>query len=147
MEKEFDGVFGDKERKRLRLRRLMLGLSLYGLASQLGVHWSTLWKWEQGMIAQVQPRHRRVVAQFLNGDSLPQTRPGAPQEQPDSLTMAAPQLRNCLRQFSATCRVLSDAPRLQAQLVEQTLALVDRILAQLLAAELPKNMLTPVHHP
>ena len=141
MEKEFKGVFGAAERERLRMKRMMLGMSLYGLASQLGVHWTTLWKWEQGMISQVQPRHRRIVEQFLNGDGLPQERSAAPwADGSDSQAMSSPQLRNCLRGFCATCRILSDAPRLQAQLVEQALEKVDQLLARLLTAELSSEV-------
>ena len=148
MEKEFEGVFGVAERERLRMRRMMLGMSLYGLASQLGVHWTTLWKWEQGMISQVQPRHRRIVAQFLNGDGLPQEWPAVRRlDNPDVLATPSPQLRNCLRSFCATCRILADAPHLQAQLVEQTLETVNRLLARLLSAELPAEVINPALHP
>ena len=144
MEKEFEGVFGAAERERLRMRRMMLGMSLYGLASQLGVHWTTLWKWEQGMISQVQPRHRRIVAQFLNGDGLPQERSAARRlDHSDSPATDSPQLRNCLRNFCATCRILADAPHLQAQLVEQALETVNRLLARLLTAELPTEVIAP----
>ena len=138
MEKEFDGVFDAAGRERLRLKRMMLGMSLYRLASQLGVHWTTLWKWEQGMIAEVQPRHRRIVAQFLYGDGVPAARQdhGAL----DRLATDSPSLRNCLRNFCATCRILSDAPHLQAKLVGQALETVNRRLAQLLATALPTEV-------
>ena len=66
-ETEFDGVFTEWVRLRLRQHRKELGLSLAGLGAKLGVDWSTVRKWETGATRRCHPSMVPVIGDFLCG--------------------------------------------------------------------------------
>ena len=66
-EAEFDGVFTEWVRLRLRQHRRELGLSLAGLGAKLGVDWSTVRKWEMGATRRCHPSLIPVIGDFLRG--------------------------------------------------------------------------------
>ena len=66
-ETEFDGVFTEWVRQRLRRHRVELGLSLAGLGTKLGVDWSTVRKWETGETRRCHPSLVPVIGNFLRG--------------------------------------------------------------------------------
>ena len=66
-ETEFDGVFTEWVRRRLRRHRVELGLSLAGLGTKLGVDWSTVRKWETGETRRCHPSLVPVIGNFLRG--------------------------------------------------------------------------------
>ncbi len=66
-EAEFDGVFTEWVRLRLRQHRKELGLSLAGLGAKLGVDWSTVRKWETGATRRCHPSMVPVIGDFLCG--------------------------------------------------------------------------------
>ncbi|MBO4620937.1 MAG: helix-turn-helix transcriptional regulator [Victivallales bacterium] len=60
--------FDDQTRMRLRRHRQSLGLSYSALGRFLGLHGSTLQKWENGAIRKCSLRHQKILTRFLHGD-------------------------------------------------------------------------------
>ena len=65
---DFTVVFTEQTRRRLRERRLALGLTYERLADALGINGSTLRKWESGTTRRCSLFCRPLVADFLSGD-------------------------------------------------------------------------------
>ena len=64
----FQGQFDPQTCAEFRRKRLALGLSYCALGRFLGVHWSTIRKWENGLICQCSLHFRKRIAGFLRGD-------------------------------------------------------------------------------
>ncbi len=64
---EFDGRITPAVSRRLRSRRIALGLSYERLAEALGVSWSTLRKWELGECCRCTAPMQEILADFLDG--------------------------------------------------------------------------------
>ena len=64
----FRGTFTEATRLELHQRRQALGLSYCARSRFLGVHWSTIRKWEVGKIHHCSEHFRRRVAKFLRGE-------------------------------------------------------------------------------
>ena len=64
----FKGFFDESTRHAMRRHRMALGLSYSALGRFLGVHWSTIRKWEAGITGACHPRHIKRVTKFLQGD-------------------------------------------------------------------------------
>ena len=65
---EFGGKFTPAVRERMRAKRLELGASLQALGEKLGVHASTLRKWEAGEIHDCHGQNQVRVRRFLRGE-------------------------------------------------------------------------------
>ena len=65
---EFDGKFTPEVRERLRAKRLELGVSFQQLGEKLGVHASTLRKWEKGEILDCRGQNLHRVRRYLRGE-------------------------------------------------------------------------------
>ena len=65
---EFDGKFTPEVRERLRAKRQELGVSYQALGDRLGVHASTLRKWELGKILDCHGQNLVRVRRYLRGE-------------------------------------------------------------------------------
>lgn len=64
----FEEFFNPVLRQRLRRKRVELGLSYQRLSEYLGVHWSTIRKWEVGPTAFCHVQVSRRLLRLLSGD-------------------------------------------------------------------------------
>lgn len=65
---EFKGVFTDEIRKRMRDRRVKLGLPYQQISQYFNVDWSTYRKWELGTTLRCSSRHFELINAFINGE-------------------------------------------------------------------------------
>ena len=90
---DFTGVFTEQTRRRLRERRLALGLTYERLADALGINGSTLRKWESGTTRRCSLFCRPLIADFLSGnyDLLLRPVPVPPSADQDLASVLTPQ--------------------------------------------------------
>ena len=114
----FTGKFTEEHRRLLRAKRLDLGLSLKQLEDLLGIHCSTIRKWEAGITSQCHPRHVRPVAKFFAGgfDRALQTA----RHQVQAQTSLPDQIARCLERLGKAYQLLAiQSPQLAAELLEE----------------------------
>lgn len=135
MNTDFDGTFSSEQRALLRARRLSLHISMARLSSCLGIHWSTIGKWESGAIKGCHPRHRQRVAAFLAGEydswlkfSDDRAWRDGKQACPDSR-----QARKNIMNLSCAFHLLEAYPDLQNLLVCRLNSVMERIMLQRLS--------------
>ena len=116
----FKGFFDESTRHAMRRHRMALGLSYSALGRFLGVHWSTIRKWENGLIRQCTLQLRTRVASFLRGDydfdihaNLGDPRLGA------YLRSASSPATACVQRFASCYQLLGSRPDLRGLLVEE----------------------------
>ena len=116
----FRGTFTNDFRLELQRRRKALGLSYCALSRFLGVHWSTIRKWEVGKIRHCSDHFRRRVAKFLRGEldsdihaCLGDPRIGTYIKPVSSQAMA------CVQRFANCCHLLEDRPDLRSALLDE----------------------------
>jgi len=116
----FKGFFDESTRHAMRRHRMALGLSYSALGRFLGVHWSTIRKWENGLIRQCTLQLRTRVASFLRGDydfdihaNLGDPRLGA------YLRSASSPATACVQRFASCYQLLGSRPDLRSLLVEE----------------------------
>ena len=117
----FTGTFTEETRRRLRERRLELGLTHERLACLFNVNWSTVRKWENGTTRRCALFCRPLVADFLSGALDHLVRPVA----------ALPAAQAHSRQMSDLLLALGDALRMGGLLDPLTLALIERLRQRL----------------
>jgi len=64
---QFSGILTPQIRKKLKARRMSLGLTYYRLATFFGINWSTLRKWELGPTTSCSISKRAKINNFLAG--------------------------------------------------------------------------------
>jgi hypothetical protein len=116
----FQGQFDPQTCAELRRKRLALGLSYCALGRFLGVHWSTIRKWENGLICQCSLHFRKRIAGFLRGDydydiqaNLGDPRLGAYLRPVSAGAMA------CVRHFANCYHLLESRPDLRSLLLDE----------------------------
>ena len=65
---DFNGIFTEKLRKRFKRHRRALNVTILNLADYLGIHWSIIRKWEDGITAFCHPKFAERIKQFLSKD-------------------------------------------------------------------------------
>ena len=65
---DFNGIFTEKLRKRFKRHRRALHVTILNLADYLGIHWSIIRKWEDGITAFCHPKFAERIKQFLSKD-------------------------------------------------------------------------------
>ena len=107
----FHGQFNPQFCAEFRRKRLALGLSYCALGRFLGVHWSTIRKWENGLICQCSLHSRKRIAGFLRGDFDP--RLGAYLRPVSAGAMA------CVRHLVSCYHLLESRPDLRSLLLDE----------------------------
>lgn len=116
----FHGQFDPQFCAEFRRKRLALGLSYCALGRFLGVHWSTIRKWENGLICQCSLHSRKRIAGFLRGDydgdiqaNLGDPRLGAYLRPVSAGAMA------CVRHLVSCYHLLESRPDLRSLLLDE----------------------------
>lgn len=116
----FQGRFDARICAEFRRKRMALGLSYCALGRFLGVHWSTIRKWENGRICHCSIHFQKRIAGFLRGDfdydiqaSLGDPRLGA-YLRPVSLGAMA-----CVQHFASCYHLLESRPDLRSLLLDE----------------------------
>ena len=135
----FTGVFDEVSRVQLRRHRHELELSLQETAQVLGVHWTTLAKWESGEIQHCHPRHRRRVEEFLSGefDNWLGCSEGIRHSEEVKLSQLEPVLREELLHLGCVFQMLNDYPDLQNLLTGRLNRIVEELILCHLKGKLP----------
>lgn len=129
----FAGRFTPAIRKRIKSKRLSLGLSLQQLGDFLKINWSTIRKWESGSTTICHPRHIRLIQNLLDGE-FDQSLRVAPTEL-DELASCWHKLptmmHNCLERVTMIYDLCEGEPELRAQLMAQLNATANDAVAEL----------------
>ncbi len=130
-EYEFSGEFTEVWRRCLRGRRRSLNLTYLQLGTFIGVHWSTVRKWECGVTVSCHPRHWERVRNFLEGyyDGEIQTQFLTPEEVVDNWSRLPACVRNCLERVVNTYGLCEPRPELRERFVNK----IDQTTRQALA--------------
>lgn len=129
----FEEFFNPVLRQRLRRKRVELGLSYQRLSEYLGVHWSTIRKWEVGPTAFCHVQVARRLLRLLTGgmdDEIQQHESHpvygrAPRYLPDNA-------RLCLERVGSTYAVCNRRHDLQGELLQQLETLSNSALTELM---------------
>jgi hypothetical protein len=131
---QFNGNFTESLRLDFRRRRLGLKLSLAQLSQLLDVHWTTIGKWETGIIRRCHPAHRHKVAAFLSGRYDCSIRQRLTPFTNLPAASAAPELLEPLTSLGSVFQLLSTRADLQNLLTYRLNAIVENLMLQRLTA-------------
>ena len=122
-------VFDKRLRTELRRHRQSLGLSYSALGRFLGLHGSTIQKWENGLIHQCSLHHRENVTRFLRGefDADIQAKLGDPRRGAYLCPISAPAIE-CVKRLANCYHLLEPRPDLRCVLLESAFQAADEAL-------------------
>jgi len=132
--KNFRGVFGGEItteiQRKLRRKRLELGLTYTQLAEFFHIHWTTMRKWEGGRVRFCLPRHRRQMQRFIAGECDDLFNCEERQALRKTLVerLAESQSQCCIRQLDSCIRMLQGRPELVVGLLDDISLAVDSAL-------------------
>ena len=128
----FNGFFSAQAREELRRKRLSLGLSYCALGRFLGVHWSTIRKWEYGIIQHCSLSLQNRIASFLRGEydfdiqaNLGDPRLGA------YLRPVTPPAIECVHRLASCYHLLESRPDLRSLLLDAAFQAAREALLQI----------------
>ncbi|MBQ4481057.1 MAG: helix-turn-helix domain-containing protein [Victivallales bacterium] len=125
-------VFDKQLRTELRRHRQSLGLSYSALGRFLGLHGSTIQKWENGIIRRCSLHHRENVTRFLRGeyDADIQAKLGDPRRGAYLCPISASAIE-CVKRLANCYHLLEPRPDLRSVLLEAALKAANEALQAL----------------
>ena len=128
---EFDGKFTPEVRARLRAKRLELGASFQALGEHLGVHASTLRKWEMGGILDCHGRNLTRLRRYLRGEYDAAAAKASPARSAMASRGLAPELRLCISRMPELYGLCCRYPGLGERMVAAFSATYRQIVREL----------------
>ncbi len=116
----FSGRLTPSVRRRIRERRVSLGLSLKQLGHLLDADWSTVRNWENGRTAHCHPIHVARLRGFLSGEydmaTPPYVSPAHSEIRNEMLALPLG-MQFCAERLTDVCRLCADNEQLRAELL------------------------------
>ena len=128
-----DGTIPAEARKRLKEKRLELGLAMKSVGAVLNVNWATVRKWENGETAQCSISNRRRLEKFLNGEYDGLFGQPSPARELGEAAAPPPVPSALAQRLEALHKACRRHPELQTELLAGVQRVMDDILLRLAA--------------
>ncbi|MFA6815733.1 MAG: helix-turn-helix domain-containing protein [Lentisphaeria bacterium] len=137
----FSGTLTPQIRKKIKVKRMALGLTYYRLATFFGINWSTLRKWELGPTASCSLSKRLKVNNFLDGKYDKELETFSTIPITNGYHMIPNPVQMCMERISSTYTICKNNDELKQRLIRNINQTSCSILKKLVTTSIAKTSL------